>query len=197
MDEETLAHVFEPFFTTKGLGKGTGLGLSTVYGIVQQSKGNIFVYSEPARGSTFEIYLPRVDEPAQRLSKDAPAKTLGRETILLVEDDPQVRELTSSLLKGCGYAVLAADSMSGVEAHCREFKGAIDLLLTDMIMPGTNGKEVAVAASRLRPGIRVLFMSGYTDDVIDHHGGLDPDTFFLQKPFTSAALTEKVRRALS
>ena len=197
MDEETLAHVFEPFFTTKGLGKGTGLGLSTVYGIVQQSKGNIFVYSEPARGTTFEIYLPRVDEPAQRLSKDAPAKTLGRETILLVEDDPQVRELTSSLLKGCGYAVLAADSMSGVEAHCREFKGAIDLLLTDMIMPGTNGKEVAVAASRLRPGIRVLFMSGYTDDVIDHHGGLDPDTFFLQKPFTSAALTEKVRRALS
>ena len=197
MDEETLAHVFEPFFTTKGLGKGTGLGLSTVYGIVQQSKGNIFVSSEPGRGTTFKIYLPRVDEPAQSLSRESSVKSLGRETILLVEDDPQVRELTSTLLKGCGYRVLAADTMGDVETHCREFAGAIHLLLTDMIMPGMNGKEVAVAASRLRPGIRVLFMSGYTDDVIDHHGGLDEDTFFLQKPFTSAALAAKVRQALS
>jgi len=199
MDDNTLAHLFEPFFTTKGLGKGTGLGLSTVYGIVQQSKGHIFVSSKSGRGSTFQIYLPRVDEPAVRAcaEKIDSARPAGKETILLVEDDPDVRELTSSLLQGCGYSVLSAEGIPEVEAHCRDFKGAIHLLLTDMIMPGTNGKEVAVAVNRLRPGTRVLFMSGYTDDVIDHHGGLDPHTFFLQKPFTGVALAEKVRRALS
>jgi PAS domain S-box-containing protein len=198
MDEETLGHAFEPFFTTKGLGKGTGLGLSTVYGIVQQSKGHVFVESEPGQGSLFKIYLPRVDEAvAQSVVKESAPDCVGKETILLVEDDPQVRELTATLLKSCGYTVLAADGMSGVEKHCREFRGGIDLLLSDMIMPGTNGKEVAEVVRRLRPGIRVLFMSGYTDDVIDHHGGLEPDTFFLQKPFTSTALAEKVRQALS
>lgn len=199
MDENTVAHIFEPFYTTKGLGKGTGLGLSTVYGIVQQSDGHIFVYSEPGRGSSFKIYLPRVDEPAVRAESNGhnSAKTRGRETILLVEDEPQVRELTHSLLEGCGYSVLTADTMAGVEKHCREFRGAIHLLLTDLIMPGMTGKEVAAVVSRLRPGIRVLFMSGYTDDVIDHHGGLGPETYFLQKPFTSAALAEKVRQALA
>jgi len=199
MDEETIAHIFEPFFTTKGLGKGTGLGLSTVYGIVQQSEGHIFVYSEPGRGTSFKIYLPRVDEPAQLKTsgKNGSQKSRGRETILLVEDDPQVRELTHSLLKGCGYSVLEADTMLGVEKHCREFRGAIHLLLTDLIMPGMTGKDVAAVVNRLRPGIRVLFMSGYTDDVIDLHGGLGPETFFLQKPFSSAALAEKVRQALA
>lgn len=198
MDEKTLPHIFEPFFTTKGLGKGTGLGLSTVYGIVQQSKGHIFVYSESGQGTSFKIYLPRVDEPAIRPrvgSQDS--RQQGDETILLVEDEPQVRELTATLLEGCGYSVLVADSMPTVEKHCREFQGAIDLLLTDLIMPGMTGKEVATVATRLRPGIRVLFMSGYTDDVIDHHGGLSPGTFFLQKPFTSALLAEKVREALA
>jgi two-component system, cell cycle sensor histidine kinase and response regulator CckA len=199
MDEQTIAHIFEPFFTTKGLGKGTGLGLSTVYGIVQQSEGHIFVYSEPQRGTSFKIYLPRVDEPAEHSSsiKEGSQKSLGRETVLLVEDDPQVRQLTHTLLEGCGYSVLAADTMSAVETHCREFRGAIHLLLTDLIMPGMTGKEVAAVVSRLRPGIRVLFMSGYTDDVIDLHGGLGPETFFLQKPFTGAALAEKVRQALA
>jgi CheY-like chemotaxis protein len=199
MDEDTVGHIFEPFFTTKGLGKGTGLGLSTVYGIVQQSEGHIFVYSEPGRGTSFKIYLPRVDEPAERSSagQGKSQKSVGRETILLVEDDPQVRDLTHSLLEGCGYTVLATDTMPGVEKHCREFRGAIHLLLTDLVMPGMTGKEVAVVVSRLRPGIRVLFISGYTDDVIDMHGGLGPETFFLQKPFTSAALAEKVRQALA
>lgn len=199
MDENTLAHIFEPFYTTKGIGKGTGLGLSTVYGIVQQSDGHICAASEPRHGTTFEICLPRVDEPAARTSAShhEPAKSLARETILLVEDDPQVRDLTCSLLKRYGYSVLAANSMSAVETHCREFRGTIHLLLTDVIMPGTTGKEVAAVANRLRPGIRVLFMSGYTDDVIDYRGGLGPETFFLQKPFSSAALAEKVRQALA
>jgi two-component system cell cycle sensor histidine kinase/response regulator CckA len=199
MDENTIAHIFEPFFTTKGLGKGTGLGLSTVYGIVQQSEGHIFVYSEPGRGTSFKIYLPRVDAPAEQTNagNNGARKSIGKETILLVEDDPQVRELTHSLLEGCGYSVLPADTMPTVEKHCREFRGAIHLLLTDLIMPGMTGKDVASVVSRLRPGIRVLFMSGYTDDVIDLHGGLGPETFFLQKPFSSAALAEKVRQALS
>jgi PAS domain S-box-containing protein len=199
MDEYTLAHIFEPFFTTKALGKGTGLGLSTVYGIVQQSSGQISVYSEPGRGTSFKIYLPRVDEPADYSNaiRRPSQATRGQETILLVEDDPQVRQLTCSLLEGCGYSVLPADRMPDVEKHCREHKGAIHLLLTDMIMPGMTGKDVAAVVNRLRPGIRILYMSGYTDDVIDHHGGLDPNTFFLQKPFTSAALSDKVRQALA
>jgi len=199
MDQETVAHIFEPFFTTKGFGKGTGLGLSTVYGIVQQSEGHIFVYSEKGRGSSFQIYLPRIDEPAARadFGGQSVPKHVGRETILLVEDEPQVRELTHTLLERYGYSVLAADTMSVVEKHCREFNGAIHLLLTDLIMPGMTGKDVATVVSRLRPGIRVLYMSGYTDDVIDHQGGLGPGTFFLQKPFTSAALAEKIRVALA
>jgi len=199
MDQETVAHIFEPFFTTKGFGKGTGLGLSTVYGIVQQSEGHIFVYSEKGRGSSFQIYLPRIDEPAARadFGGQSVPKHVGRETILLVEDEPQVRELTRTLLERYGYSVLTADTMSLVEKHCREFNGAIHLLLTDLIMPGMTGKDVATVVSRLRPGIRVLYMSGYTDDVIDHQGGLGPGTFFLQKPFTSAALAEKIRVALA
>jgi len=199
MDQETVAHIFEPFFTTKGFGKGTGLGLSTVYGIVQQSEGHIFVYSEKGRGSSFQIYLPRIDEPAARadFGGQSVPKHVGRETILLVEDEPQVRELTHTLLERYGYSVLTADTMSLVEKHCREFNGAIHLLLTDLIMPGMTGKDVATVVSRLRPGIRVLYMSGYTDDVIDHQGGLGPGTFFLQKPFTSAALAEKIRVALA
>ena len=199
MDEDTLARIFEPFFTTKGPGKGTGLGLSTVYGIVQQSNGHLWVYSEPGRGTSFKIYLPRVDEPADNLSTNglAPHNARGHETILLVEDDPQVRELTCALLKGSGYSVLSTDRMMEVEAYCREHKGAIHLLLTDMIMPGITGKEVAKVVQRLRPGIRILYMSGYTDDVIDHHGGLGPETFFLQKPFTNTSLADKVRQALA
>src|SRR5271166_4391021 len=182
MDETTMSHIFEPFFTTKETGKGTGLGLSTVYGIVQQSNGHIWVYSEPGRGTSFKIYLPRVDESAAPLrgGRHSQQDARGLETILLVEDDPQVRELTCALLEGCGYSVLATDQMAQVEKLCREHQGTIHLLLTDMIMPGMTGKEVAHAVKQLRPGIRILYMSGYTDEVIDHHGGLGPETFFLQ-----------------
>ena len=199
MDGKTLAQVFEPFFTTKETGKGTGLGLSTVYGIVQQSNGHIWAYSEPGRGSSFRIYLPRIDEAAHAVNGDprSSENARGQETVLLVEDDPQVRELTRALLEGCGYSVLEAGEMLGAEKQCREHRGTIHLLLTDMIMPGTTGKDVARVVAQLRPGIRILYMSGYTDDVIDHHGGLGPETFFLQKPFTSASLAEKVRQALA
>ena len=199
MDETTLSHIFEPFFTTKETGKGTGLGLSTVYGIVQQSEGHIWVYSEPGRGTSFKIYLPRMDESAAHFNSNRVSQqdARGHETILLVEDDPQVRELTCALLERCGYSVLAADQMSAVERLCREHPGRIHLLLTDMIMPGMTGKEVAHAVKQLRPDIRILYMSGYTDDVIEHHGGLGPEIFFLQKPFTSASLAEKVRQSLA
>jgi two-component system cell cycle sensor histidine kinase/response regulator CckA len=199
MDETTLSHIFEPFFTTKETGKGTGLGLSTVYGIVQQSNGHIWVYSEPGHGTSFKIYLPRVDESATPFDGDrlSQQEARGHETILVVEDDPQVRELTCALLERCGYSVLSTDQMSEVEKLCREHRGTIHLLLTDMIMPGMTGKEVARVVKQLRPGIRVLYMSGYTDDVIDLHGGLGPETHFLQKPFTSVSLAEKVRQSLA
>jgi two-component system, cell cycle sensor histidine kinase and response regulator CckA len=143
--------------------------------------------------------LPRVDESAATFKGERHFEhdAHGQETILLVEDDEQVRELTCALLKGCGYSVLTTDRLAEVERLCREHRGAIHLLLTDMIMPGMTGKEVARVATQLRPGIRVLYMSGYTDDVIDLHGGLGPETFFLQKPFTSFSLAEKVRQALS
>jgi PAS domain S-box-containing protein len=198
MDENTLAHIFEPFFTTKETGKGTGLGLSTVYGIVQQSNGHIWVYSEPGKGTSFKIYLPRVQEAAAPNDgrRHSTQKARGNETVLLVEDDPQVRELTRTLLADCGYSVLAVEQPSEVEKLCREHHGTIHLLLTDVIMPGMTGKEVAVVVQQLCPGIRVLYMSGYTDTIIDHHGGLGPETFFLQKPFTSAALSDKVRQVL-
>ena len=198
IDEETQARVFEPFFTTKEVGKGTGLGLSTVYGIVKQSGGNIWVYSEPGAGTVFKIFLPRVE--VAESSNEKPASELkvfhGSETILLVEDEDIVRGLTRKILVEAGYKVL--DARSGEEAIrlSRHYRGSIDLLLTDVVMPETSGKEVAERLLELRPAARVLFMSGYTDEAIVRHGVLDENVDFIQKPFTWARLGKKVRDVL-
>jgi PAS domain S-box-containing protein len=198
MDSETKSHIFEPFFTTKELGKGTGLGLSTVYGIVKQSEGYIWVYSEPGQGATFKIYLPRVQGRAEVAARRTPptAASLGNETILLVEDDVQVRELTRTVLESRGYQVLAAEESLKVPEICRKYAGPIHLLLTDVVMPGLGGSELAVEIAKQRPGIKVLFMSGYTDNVLIQSGGLGNDSFFLQKPFTPSSLARKVREIL-
>jgi len=200
MDQETQARIFEPFFTTKEVGKGTGLGLSTVYGIVKQSGGNIWVYSEPGMGTVFKVYLPRIDDAAAstiaRQEQEAIAPR-GTETILLVEDEDVVRGLTRNILMQAGYNVL--DARSGDEAIrlCHAHAGPIDLLLTDVVMPEVSGKEVADRLLELRPSICVLFMSGYTDEAIVQHGVLDANVKFIQKPFTWVALTRKVRDVLN
>ena len=198
MSEETQARIFEPFYTTKEVGKGTGLGLSMVYGIVKQSGGYIWVYSEPGRGTTFKIYFPRVDQPAEPLAVERrlTGTSKGTETILLVEDDPQLRQLTSSVLTHCGYNVLvAATPEEGLEV-CRERKRDVKLLVTDVVMPGMNGRQLANEIQRLRPGMRVLFISGYTNNAIVHYGVLDPGLWFLAKPFSLSALVAKVREVL-
>jgi len=198
MSPEVQARVFEPFFTTKEVGKGTGLGLSTVYGIVKQSGGYIWVYSEPGRGTTFKIYLPRVDQPAQTLSMDRrPASVqLGSETILLVEDDPQLRQLTSSVLAHCGYKVLAASTPKEGLEICRANHRDIHLLVTDVVMPGMNGRQLAEQILQISPKTRVLYISGYTANAIVHYGVLDAGLWFLPKPFTLSALVSKVREVL-
>ena len=198
MDAETKSHIFEPFFTTKGVGHGTGLGLSTVYGIIKQSGGAIEVYSEPEQGTTFKVYLPRVEEPAESVAVKAASTTpiRGHETILLVEDDVQVRDLAAAVLANSGYNVLVADSSREVVAKVEKYDGPIDLLLTDVVMPGIGGREIANQVKARRPGIKVLYMSGYTTNAIVHHGVLDPGTFFLQKPFTPSSLTTKIREIL-
>ena len=198
MDLETKTRIFEPFFTTKDKGRGTGLGLSTVYGIVKQSGGNIWVYSEPNRGTTIKVYLPHFDgdeEPSERPSVETAAPR-GTETILLVEDEDVVRGLARQILAQAGYNVL--DACSGEEALRlgREHGDPIHLLLTDVVMPETSGKEIAQRLTSLRPTTCVLFMSGYTDDAIVHHGVLDSNVEFIQKPFTPVALARKVREVL-
>ena len=199
MDESIRARIFEPFFTTKEHGKGTGLGLSTVYGIVKQSGGHIEVYSEVGKGSTFKIYFPAVAQAAGAAM--APAALVagsekGRETILLVEDDDALRKLALRALSSSGYRVLTPDLPQQAEAMVREHPGAIDLLLTDVVMPGISGREVARRVSVLRPNIRVLYMSGYTTNAIVDHGVLDEGLAFLPKPFTPATLTRKIREVL-
>jgi two-component system cell cycle sensor histidine kinase/response regulator CckA len=204
MSAETVAHIFEPFYTTKENGRGTGLGLSTVYGIVKQSGGYIWVYSELNHGTTFKVYLPRVDEAvesaAAAASKPAaPAKELsGRETILLVEDEPELRELTRTVLATRGYNVIEAMSAEGAErlASDRRDGAKIHLLLTDVIMPGVSGRELAKRVVARQPSVRVLYMSGYTYNVIAENGTLERGVAFLQKPFTPSALVEKVREVL-
>ena len=198
MDPQTQARIFEPFFTTKELGRGTGLGLSTVYGIVKQSGGHIWVYSELGRGTVFKIYLARVADRAGIAAPLARAatKARGNETILLVEDDEQVRELTHSILTGCGYTVFIAENGPAVAKICAQHSSNIDLLLTDVVMPGISGREVARQVSARWPSIKVLYMSGYTENAIVHHGVLDTDTFFLPKPFTPTALANKLREVL-
>jgi PAS domain S-box-containing protein len=198
MDSETCSHAFEPFFTTKELGRGTGLGLSTVYGIVKQSGGHVWVYSETGKGTTFKVYLPRVYEVAQTAEiDDSPAKSLeGSETILLVEDDDGVRTLATTVLERFGYRVLAA--ATGVEALevSRLYNRAIELLVTDVVMPEMGGKEMASRLRQTRPDMGVLYCSGYTENAIVHHGVIDDEVAFLQKPFSPDGLARKVRDVL-
>ena len=198
MDAATQARIFEPFFTTKEKGKGTGLGLATVYGIVKQSGGWIWVYSEPGHGTTFKVYLPRVTEAAAPAapSPAPPASVRGSETVLVVEDDEMIRKLVQKVLKANGYTVLVAASGGDAERVAAQHDGPIHLLMTDVVMPGLNGREVAQRLAAQRAGIRVLYLSGYTDDAIVHHGVLDPGVAFLQKPFTPAVLGRKVREVL-
>ncbi|HUK86703.1 MAG TPA: ATP-binding protein, partial [Terriglobales bacterium] len=197
MDPETQARIFEPFFTTKEAGKGTGLGLATVYGIVKQSNGYIWVSSEPGQGTTFKVYLPRVERAPEGLEAAAPAaQKPGTETILLVEDDWQLRDLARSLLSSLGYHVLTVDTVGEVESVVGRHSGGIDLLLTDVVMPGMSGNELARRVSERRPGIRVLYMSGYTADTVVRHGVVESGTHFLRKPFTSTSLAAKVREVL-
>jgi PAS domain S-box-containing protein len=198
MDRHTLSHIFEPFFTTKEPGKGTGLGLATVYGIVKQSGGNIWAYSEPGKGTTFKVYLPRVQEavPAAAPAEGRKASPRGSETILVVEDDAAVRPLVRGVLLSRGYSVLEAsggdEALSVSESH----RGPIKLLVTDLVMPGMNGRDLAEQLLLRHPEIRVLYMSGYTNDAIVRQGVLEEGAAFLQKPFTPDALARKVREVL-
>ena len=196
MTAETLARVFEPFFTTKEMGKGTGLGLSTVYGIVTQSGGHIAVESEPGRGTTFTVHLPRVQkhEAAAPAAAGRPAR--GRETVLLVEDEAEVRDLARDILEMQGYTVLASAAPADAERVCRERAGLIHLLLTDVVMPGMSGRALAERLLDRRPAMKVLYMSGYDDAAIVKHGVLDPGVMFLPKPFSAADLAGKVRDVL-
>jgi CheY-like chemotaxis protein len=199
MDEQLQAHIFEPFFTTKETGKGTGLGLSTVYGIIKQHGGSIFVYSERNHGSVFKVFFPRVegDEYSVESSRSGVSEVQqGLETILVAEDSEVVRLLACDLLESFGYRVLAAESPERCIAMARNFAGTIDLLVTDVIMPGMNGKELYQALREVRPALKVLFMSGYTSNVIGQHGVLDQEEAFVQKPFTIQSLSEKVRQVL-
>jgi two-component system cell cycle sensor histidine kinase/response regulator CckA len=200
MDPETRKHIFEPFFTTKEVGRGTGLGLSTIYGIVKQSGGNIWVYSELGKGTTFKIYLPRVmTERTNETFKEKPEATFDQsnETILLVEDEEMVRKLAHDILQTGGFRVLVANGGEEALEACKTHKGVINLMLTDVVMPGMNGTKVAQSARSYRPDMQVLFMSGYTDDAIIHHGVLDPRSDFIEKPFTAHALISKVRETLN
>ena len=197
MDEEVKTHLFEPFFTTKERGKGTGLGLSTVYGIVRQSGGEIVVASAPGQGSCFSIYLPQLNAGAPETALGAVAtKSVGSETVLLVEDEETVRRLGLKVLTRCGYKVLAAADGRTALKLLEEHGPGVDLLITDVVMPGMNGRELAKAAAKLCPEMRTLYMSGYTDNAIVHHGVLEPGLAFLYKPFTAQALALKVRTVL-
>ena len=200
LDASTRARLFEPFFTTKEKGRGTGLGLSTVYGIVKQSGGNVLVYSEPEHGTTFKIYLPRsnaaVDEPTAGVSPPRARVSTGNETVLLVEDEELVRQLAGRVLRTAGYRVLIAGDGQAALALAEQTPETIDLLLTDVVLPQLSGRQLAERLLLLRPQLRVLFMSGYTDEAIAHHGVLIPGTRFIGKPFSIAGLTCKVREAL-
>ncbi len=199
MSREVQAHLFEPFFTTKEIGRGTGLGLATVYGIVKQSGGHIWVYSEEGIGTTFKIYLPAVEEKITRPSaflQTGPELPVGSETILLVEDNTGVRELLRQVLPSLGYTLVEAENGQEALRLLADYPDPIHLLLTDVVMPGISGKTLAEEASRTRPGLKMLFMSGYTDEAIVQHGVSDAEAAFLQKPFSLMALAAKIRSVL-
>ena len=198
MDTKTMAKIFEPFFTTKEQGKGTGLGLATVYGIIKQSGGHIWVYSEPDKGTTFKVYFPQIAEEPSSIEAPVQANLLpqGTETILLAEDDLQVREFASRVLRGLGYKVLEASNGNEALVMAEQTAGTIDILLTDVVMPQIGGKHLSEKLQLHRPEIKVLFLSGYTADSIVHHGVLDKGVAFLHKPFTGNDLAQKIREVL-
>jgi CheY-like chemotaxis protein len=199
MDGETLERVFEPFYTTKEVGKGTGLGLATVHGIVKQNEGHITVYSEPGEGTTFRIYLPRFAEETREAEETVDDKTVegGDETILLVEDEASVRITSGLFLEESGYTVLSAETPAEALKVAAEHTGGIDLLITDVVMPGMSGRDLADRLGEDFPDLKCLYMSGYTANVIAHRGILDEDVEFLSKPFSQSVLTRKVREVLS
>lgn len=198
MDTETRQRVFEPFYTTKKLGHGTGLGLSTVYGIVRQGGGNIWVYSEPGRGTTFKVYLPRTDEvPGEPEEERKPALPAGAGTVLVVEDEASVRALLLRVLRDAGYEALEAESAEEAISVFRDRGGEVDLLLTDVVLPDMGGPELAATLEGERDRLEVLYMSGYTDDAIVHHGVLDEGVSFIEKPLRPRQLLEKVQELLA
>ncbi|MBI4691110.1 MAG: response regulator, partial [Nitrospirae bacterium] len=188
--------IFEPFFTTKEIGKGTGLGLSTVYGIIKQNNGHIFVYSEPGRGTTFKVYLPRVREDVEKKLEITGEKPRGFETILIVEDQGTVRQLAAETLSGLGYTVMEAKEGLDALELCKRYHGKIHLLLTDVVMPKMGGPELAEKIKGQHPEVKVIYMSGYTENAIAHEGILDKGINFISKPFTVSKLAELVRRIL-
>jgi two-component system, cell cycle sensor histidine kinase and response regulator CckA len=199
MDDETKKRLFEPFFTTKEQGKGTGLGLSTVYGIVKQNGGYIWVYSEQGRGSVFKIYLPLVTEAVDELALPPPTlkSPRGHETLLVVEDDSDVRRLLKDALQQCGYTVLEASNGGEAMLFCERYSGPIHALITDVVMPHMDGYEVAERLRAIRPGMKMLFISGYSEHAGGRHGSMRPGDAFLAKPFTPDALEREVREVLA
>jgi CheY-like chemotaxis protein len=198
MSPEVKAHLFEPFFTTKGPGKGTGLGLATVYGIIKQSKGHVEAYSEPGKGTTFKVYLPSAEPELGRRTSDSVEFKVptGHETILLAEDEDGVRTLARLVLESNGYKVIeATNGQDAVDAATRHH-GPIHLLISDVVMPQMSGRQLADLLAPNFPGLRVLFISGYTDEAIIRHGVLEDGVAFLQKPFTPTTLARKVRELL-
>jgi len=198
MDKETQARIFEPFFTTKEVGRGTGLGLSTIYGIVKQNRGYIWVYSEKGKGTTFKVYLPRIEADARDLEKEESSERslTGSETILVVEDDEMLRDMAGKMIKGYGYSIITARDGKEAIKISGSHDGPIHLLLTDVVMPGMTGRELAEKLQPRFPEIKVLYMSGYTGNAIAHHGVLEKDVEFIQKPFTQEGLASKVREVL-
>jgi CheY-like chemotaxis protein len=196
MDAQTRGRMFEPFFTTKERGKGTGLGLSIVYGIVQQSGGTIDVESTPGRGTAVRVYLPRIDAGEVRKASVVPESGPGHESVLLVEDDPAVRQLTCKFLVRLGYRVLDAAEPAAARELMHRHLDTIELLLTDLVMPGGSGRALATELLALRPNLKVLYMSGYTDDMVIRQGLDDVHSSFIQKPFSAAELAQKLRLLL-
>lgn len=197
MDEETAKHIFEPFFTTKEVGKGTGLGLATIYGIVTQNKGFISIYSEPGRGTVFKIFLPRLEEESPEGTQEVIAPIKGSGTILLVEDDESVRKMTTSMLENIGYDIIVAKSSQDAVRLCEDRSRHIDIVLSDIIMPGMNGKEMMDKILNIRPDIKTLYTSGYSSEIISRQGLIEDNIHFIQKPFSLKVLNEKIKSLLS